>query len=451
MITEPRPPSRIHSWHALSLGVIASVALVSTCHLREASFEHTKAAASAERPPAPRYDALALRGLEAFRVLPGGKAHVVADNTGRFGREWTKCTNLGLDLLTELVAERAGLRSAPRAAQNVEEVLSTLETLRTYHGIFPEFIKLDGVAHAEVKAGTIRYSSIDSAWVTLALSVVEARYRSERSDLAERARQLIQRQDYSALVDSNRLLGGVTIDAVSGAVVDSPRFSYTDRNSEARPLVLALVGLNKLSPAVWDGMSYSWERRAGLPVASGYRASAFVELAGQLFFDEMALAPRSLGLSHENYVKASALLARDKQHVIWGYAPSCAPPDGYAEFGLDRPDVVTPYAAGLLATTRVLVASANLRRLLEALDWSGAPVADALDPTTQRPLCRDARLLDQALLFLALDVEALRTLSRATSWYVSAEARLRAMDRTHPPPATFESRSTGDAFSMGVQ
>lgn len=417
---------------ATAVASIAWVLPVSSCRLRDASAEPPGSGEQSHGPK--RRDSLALRGLQAFRVSPPGHPHVACDNTGRYGRGWTKCTNVALDMLTALVAERRSLQSAAATADHVSDVLATLEPLRTFHGVFPEFIKLEGSVHAEVKGGTIRYSSIDAAWVTVALSIAEARYRSERPDLARRASELMGRQDYAPFIQSNRLLGFLATDAASGAVAERARFSYGDRNSEARPLVLALVGLGKLPPSTWDEMRYSWTTRDGLAVASGYGASAFVELAGQLFFDEMSLAPKSLGRSHENYVKASAEVARRKNHSIWGYAPSCGPSDHYAEFGLDNPDVVAPYAAALLATTRVPSATKNLERVLGALDWSGAPAADSLDPVTRRVVCADARMLDQSLLFLALNVDALRELSQSTSWYASAESRLRDMDRTHPAP-----------------
>ena len=412
---------------------LAGLIALTSCRSPDASSSANRRDVTAAQPVARKYGELIYRGIETFRVSSG--AHrVAADNTGRFGRGWTKSTNLGLDLLTQLVAERVGLADAPATSELVSQVLATLESLRSFHGLFPEFIKLDGAARAEVKSGTIRYSTIDSAWVTVALSVAEARYRRARPELAQRARALIERQQYTAFIGSNLLSDGMSIDAVSGAVVEPGRFAYGDRNSEARPLVLALEGLRLLPPSVWENMSYTWTERAGLPLATGYRASAFVELTGQLFFDEMALAPQSLGLSHRNYVEASARTARAKQHIIWGYAPSCEAPEGYAEFGLDRPDVVTPYAAAQLWTTGVPLAEQNLTRVLESLDWSGGPVADSLDPSTGRTLCSEARMLDQSLLFLALHAGALRGLARATAWYAPAEARLREMDRTHAPP-----------------
>jgi len=421
--------------------LLASVCALAACRSPDAAGVANHQQASSAQPGASKYGALVYGGLQAFRVPSHGSAQVAADNTGNFGLGWSKSTNVGLDLLTQLVAERVALASATTSAERVADVLSTLESLRTFRGLFPEFIKLDGVAHAEIKDGTIRYSTIDSAWVTVALSVAQARYREDRPELARRAQALIERQDYASFVVANLLSSGTSIDAQSGRVVESGRFSYGDRNSEARPLVLALIGLGLLPPAVWDTMSYRWTERAGLALADGYRMSAFVELTGQLFFDEMALAPRSLGLSHRNYVEASARVARPKRHIVWGYAPSCEPPDGYAEFGLDRPEVVTPYAAAQLATTGQPLAKQNLTRVLDALDWSAGPVADALDPLTARGVCTSARMLDQSLLFLALYSDALRSLAHAAPWYPAAEARLRDMDRTHRPPATSAARA----------
>jgi hypothetical protein len=440
-------------WNTLGIrrriALLLGVASLAACRSPDASDAASRREASAAQPSAGKYGALVYRGLDAFRVGPSGQPKVASDNTGRFGRTWTKCTNVGLDLLTQLVAERVELASAATSAERVAEALTTLESLRTFHGLFPEFIKLEGPARAEIKAGTIAYSTIDSAWVTVALSIAEVRYRKDRPELAQRAHALIEKQDYTAFVSSNLLSGGASIDAVSGKLVAPARFSYGDRNSEARPLVLALVGLGLLPATVWDHMSYTWTMRAGSRLAASYRASAFVELSGQLFFDEMALAPESLGLSHRNYVEASAKVARAKHHVIWGYAPSCEPPEGYAEFGLDRPEVVTPYAAAELSTTGLPLAAQNLARVLEALDWSGGPVADALDPITARTLCREARMLDQSLLFLALHAGALRNLARATAWYAPAEARLREMDRTHRPPTEATRQAASDADSLG--
>jgi hypothetical protein len=427
--------------------LLACLAASGACRSPDASGIASRREVSASLPAARKYGALLYQGLEAFRVTSSGHT-VASDNTGRFGRSWSKSTNLGLDLLTQLVAERVELASAAESAEHVAEVLRTLEGLRTFHGLFPEFIKLEGAPHAEVKGGAIAYSTIDSAWATVALSMVEARYRRARPELARRAHALIEQQQYSAFIKANLLSGGVSIDAASGKVVEPARFSYGDRNSEARPLVLALIGLGLLPESVWDNMSYSWSERGGVPLATGYQASAFVELSGQLFFDEMALAPHTLGLSHSNYVEASASVGRAKHHAIWGYAPSCEPPQGYAEFGLDRPDVVTPYAAAELSTTGVALAAQNLTRVLEALDWSGAPVADALDPVTRRTLCAHARMLDQSLLFLAMHVDVVRSLASATTWYAPAEARLREMDRTHRPPPAPERHAAGEGVHL---
>jgi hypothetical protein len=175
--------------------LLVAVSALAACHSPDAAGVANHQQASLAQPSASKYGLLVYRGLQGFRVPAHGPRQVSADNTGSFGLSWSKSTNVALDLLTQLVAERAALTSATSAAERVADVLSTLEGLRTFRGLFPEFIKLDGPAQAEVKAGTIRYSTIDSAWVTVALSIAQARYREARPELAQRAQALIERQD----------------------------------------------------------------------------------------------------------------------------------------------------------------------------------------------------------------------------------------------------------------
>lgn len=391
-------------------------------------------------PPSPltalqrRYNAPLLRGVQRFHSELPGARHMAFDNTGRYGSEWTKCTNLALDLLVTLVAERRALIADGPAREHVRRILAVLAELPTYHGLFPEFLRLDGGIRPEIKDGRLRFSTLDSAWVTLALSLTVAHFGQSAPELAAAAERLLDAQDDASLVRDGLLIGGVATDPHAERVLDTFPFSYGDRNSEARPLVLALIGLGQLPPTVWDHMRYTWTRHDDLPLAQGWHASAFVELTGQLFFDEMTLAPRSLGRSHTSYVQASQRVGRRHGHIIWGYAPACAPPDGYAEYGLDRPDLVTPYAAALLATTNHPEALTNLERVLTALELADQPLPDGLDPRTGRVACHVARLLDQALLFLALNVDTLRALTRESPWSAAAEARLRAMDQTHAAP-----------------
>jgi hypothetical protein len=393
-------------------------------------------------------------GVLSFRSSQAPEQEwIVGDNTDPWGMGWTKCTNLGIHLISTLVGERRGLLERVEAKAQIRAVLDILGGLKTHAGIFPENIHIQGGVRAEVVDGRMRFSSIDSAWVTLALSLVETRYRGEDKALWQSAKELIARQDYRVFVGADGLLGaGFYLDVASEQKVETIAFSYDDRNSEARPLVLALVGMGQLPDSAWDNTSYRWGQREGLALAKGWHYSAFVEMTGALFFDESKLAPRSLGKSHQNYVEATVRVARRRGHQIFGYAPACDAHNPYAEFGLDRPDVVSPYAAALLTLTGDRRALANLDQVLNALPRDGRPLPDGIDPTSGQVSCGVARILDQGLLFLALNADVTRSLVRKTAWYASAERRLVAMDRsflapTTPPPDASEPLDVASAPS----
>lgn len=360
---------------------------------------------------------------------------IVGDNTDPWGMTWTKCTNLGVDLLTTLVAKQRGLVAETVASAHIASVLGTLGRLTTFQGIFPENIVIRGGVTPEVVAGKTRYSSIDSAWVSVALSLVEAHYRASEPALAGAAQALLAPQDYRVFVGADGLLGaGFYVEVATNQKLDVIPFSYSDRNSEARPLLLALVGMNMLPASAWDNTLYFWTHREGLALAASWHFSAFVELTGALFFDETRLAPRTLGRSHANYIQATERVAQRRGHRFRGYAPACDANHTYAEFGLDRPDAVSPYAAALLTLTGDRRALANFHDLLQVLPRTGAPLPDGVDPTTGVTSCNVARVLDQALMFLALNADVMRVLVSRTRWFASAADRLRAMDRMFQAP-----------------
>lgn len=379
-------------------------------------------------------------GMLGLRSNEAGGELIVGDNTDPWGMTWTKCTNLGIHMLSTLVAEERGLVESGDAREDIRRIVDILAGLRTHRGIFPENIQIRGGITAEVVDGRSRFSSIDSAWVTLALSLVHARYKDEKTDkeaaaLAKDAASLIAKQDYRTFVGADGMMGaGYFVDVQTDRKVEDIAFSYKDRNSEARPLVLALVGMNQLPASAWNKTFYRWGSREGLVLARGWHYSAFVEMTGALFFDEAKLAPKSLGKSHENYIEASMRVAKRNGHQLWGYAPACDAQNAYAEFGLDRPDSVSPYAAALLTLTESPKAVSNLSEVLNALPRDGRALPDGIEPRTGAVSCDVARLLDQGLLFLALNADVVRGLVQKTAWYPSAAWRLKAMDRHNLPP-----------------
>lgn len=401
-------------------------------------------AAQAATPGAPSlsdlqqwHNALLYQGLVGLRSAEAPPDQpVVGDNTDPWGMTWTKCTNLGIDLITTVVAIERNLVPESMGRAHIQSVLGTLGRLPTFRGIFPENIVIRGGVGPEIVAGKTRYSSIDAAWVTVALSLVEAHFRASDPSLARAAEALLSPQDYRVFVGADGLLGaGFYVDVATQQKVDVIPFSYNDRNSEARPLVLALVGMNMLPASAWDNTLYAWTHRDGLALATSWHYSAFVEMTGALFFDEVSLAPQTLGKSHINYIQATQRVAARRGHRFFGYAPACDANNAYAEFGLDRPDAVSPYAAALLTLTGDTGALSNFHHVLQALPRTGAPLPDGIEPTTGLVSCQVARVLDQALMFLALNADVVRNLVGKTAWFASAADRLRAMDKMFQPPA----------------
>ncbi len=384
-----------------------------------------------------------LRSPESPYEFPG-------DNTGRWGMTYTKPTNLAMDLMSTLVADRSGLEATVAARRHIGRVIDGLEGLQTHAGIFPEVIKMeDGRIWAEQRAGTIVYSALDSAWLHFALSLVEARYRRDDAGLASRVRALLDVADYSIFVDASySFKHNVAVDALSRRRVSRSPYGYDNANSEARIALLYLVAAGKVDTAVWERLWYRWRDKERERIAEGWNWSAFVELTGNLFFDELALAPRTFGASHLGYLAAARRVADRAGLELVGWGPSASPaaenPEGYsAAYGLDRPEVATPYAAALLAPVERTLSSAaarSLTRMLRAAGNLSAPIPDAYDSRTGAVANRRARSLDQNLLFLALDPEQTRAMVARAPWYDRAAALLRSFDRRHAPPSPADGR-----------
>src|SRR6188768_1908928 len=103
---------------------ISRTALIATC-LARAELASPQLASAVEGPAAARtpataspslgdlrsrYNAALYHGLLQLRAnKQAGEEHLVGDNTDPSGMYWTKSSNLGVDLASELVAAEAGL------------------------------------------------------------------------------------------------------------------------------------------------------------------------------------------------------------------------------------------------------------------------------------------------------------------------------------------------------
>ncbi len=373
---------------------------------------------------------------EGVKALRRADAHEFArDNTGEGGDTYTKPTNVGLDILSALAAEKEKHASPEETLAHVLKVMDGVESLKTHRGIFPEYIKLDrGRVYTEEKDGQIRFSSIDSAWLHFALSAAEARYRRDEPALARRMKKLLDEADYTVFLHGGGRLfrHGFTLSADTGAMEPWPH-NYDNKNSEARVLVPFLVAAGKLPETVWENMFYRWTEAEGLPLAEGWKMSAFVELTGNIYFDEPALAPKTLGLSHRNYLKAAQKIASDRGLALYGWAPCYGPDDGYTEYGLTRPDAAAPYGAALLTTLDDAKAWENFEKMLQlgSLGDPQKPLPEALDSKTGVIVNKRSLSLDQNLLYQAVRKDTVRKLVGKTAWAQKARQLLKSMDRQH--------------------
>jgi hypothetical protein len=382
-----------------------------------------------------RYGASVYSGVVALRAASGAAGgNLVVNNTG--SSSWTKCADLGLDLMATIVADAKGLVSRTAATAHATAVIGALAQVAGTSGIFPEVIEIGGALAPQVSSGQIRYSSIDSAWATVALGLVDAYYEGVVPALASQAKALLDTQDYRVFVGNDGLMGNAfLVDATSGQTVAGPTFSYGGANSEARPLVNALVGLGKLPLSAWNNMKYSWVSKHGQWLAQSTTYNSFEEMTGQVFLDESALAPKSLGRAHADYLAATELVASQNGDTVFGFAPACNLSTGYATYGLDQPDVVSPYAAGAVALVQTSASLTNLAAVLAELPTNGGPAPDGLVPATAATYCTVSRSLDQTLLFLELEYDTMWTVVERAAWFASAEQRIEALDQSAPAPA----------------
>lgn len=364
-----------------------------------------------------------------IRDLRSSGTEIVGDNTGTWGMSYTKPTNIGLDLISTMVAESESLISESEATAHLEGVLEILQPLKKYNGLFPEFLRIEeGKISPEVKNGEISYSSIDSGWLTFALSLIKDNYLGLR--ISDLARNLISSQDYSVFLDSNGLMGaGLKVNAETEAVTGNYGFSYDNKNSEARAVVLSLIGLGKIPETVWEKMFFRWTTKEDLQMAEGWHYSAFVELTGNVFFDEEGLAPKSFGKSHKNYVQACSRIAQRSGYQIFGWAPCMNLEGNYQEYGLDETEVVTPYAAALLSTTEDPESKTNFKKVLD-LTKDKTLLPDALVSSSGN-IGNDLSLtLDQNLLFLAANKGKAREIVHKALWYPVAQSRFMSFDNS---------------------
>lgn len=119
---------------------------------------------------------------------------IVGDNTGSTGMSWTKPTNIGLDLISTMFADKLGfIGDKTEGPRHIKSVLTTLLGLKGYQGIFPEMINIikkgDQLYYTPQvnDQGNIGYSTLDSAWLTVGINFLQIGYTNVDQEIVDLA------------------------------------------------------------------------------------------------------------------------------------------------------------------------------------------------------------------------------------------------------------------------
>ena len=373
------------------------------------------------------------RGLAALTDREHGlpldtvRLHGSLDPARAWVGDYTNVTNIGLYLMDVVAARALGLIPPHEALQRLEQTLTTLEQLETYHGFFFNYYdttSLERTSHF--------LSFVDSAWLTAGLIVI----RNSIPELAARCTRLIEQQNYRFFYDpvEQWMMHGYDLN-----LGQRSEYSYGLLYTEARLGSLIAIGKGDVPEAHWYRLIRTFPRHfvwttqspkqrtqhtiRGYPVLGGHYfwqgwryvpswgGSLFEALMPLLVLDELNLAPHSLGPNARAHTELNRRFALDHLgYPVWGLSPSSTPDGtGYREYGARvlgargyGAGAVTPHAAALVLLTDPTAATANLRQLAQRYTLYGDfGFYDAVDPKTGQ-VATNYLALDQSMILIAL-------------------------------------------------
>ncbi|MCO8255524.1 DUF3131 domain-containing protein [Haladaptatus sp. AB618] len=334
------------------------------------------------------------RFFEAFTSdlgLPDDTVEETGEGIRRSNR--TSPSNIAMYVVSTVGAAELGVLSEREARGRVDAVVSTLESVETWNGLFLRWYDIrTGRPWMETHDGTKYVSTVDNGHLTAALTIVGQAYGGE---LGRRARRLVRAQDYSPFhhPDNGRLIGGY--DYENG--LDD--WTYGMINSEPRVASYCAIGMGDIPKTHWwrprrtytpdadwtqQRSSGEWSTYDSVDVFEGhyeYDGTKFVPSWGgaqfealmpSLFIKERELGPRGFGLNNERWVQVQRDFADAQNWPVWGLSP-CGTPDGYGSFGVPQQGawkdhyapgpIVTPHATFLALDYAPHAAHENVRRL----------------------------------------------------------------------------------------
>lgn len=342
---------------------------------------------------------------------------------------YTSPTNIAMDLMGIVAAERMRLIPRQEAVRRVSEKLKVIEALRRWKNLYYNFYETTKLS---VTRGFI--SSVDNGWLGVALVVVRQAFDKE---LYREATKILNRMDFSEFLDYENNQLSLGFDSERNDLIQT---HYGMLVSEARATSLLGIGKGDLSEDHWWSLyrtppdSWGWQSQKpkgkqidngqvyyfqgyyqyeSMKVVPSWGGSLFEFLMPTLVLNEKGNAPDSFGANNYRAIQAHKDYALNKQkYPIWGLSPA-ATTNGrtwkYGEYGLKAvgvkgyPDqaVVTPHVSFLALNAAPQDAAANIRKMLTFKMYGEYGFYDSIQLKTNK-VNTQYLALDQGMSFLGL-------------------------------------------------
>ncbi len=343
--------------------------------------------------------------------------------------DYTSPTNIAMDLMSVVAAEKMKLISRAEAIERLSEKLRRVEKMRRWRNLYYNF-------YETTKMGVTRgfISSVDNGWLGIALVVV--RQAMDR-ELYREATKILNRMDFSEFLDYENNQLSLGFDSERNDLVQT---HYGMLVSEARATSFFGIGKGDLPEDHWWSLyrtppaSWTWQSQkpkgsqidnatghyfqgyyqyGDLKIVPSWGGSLFEFLMPTLVLDEKNQAAKSFGLNNMNAIKAHIDFALKKQkYPIWGLSPA-ATTNGrtwkYGEYGVKTigvkgyPDlgVVTPHVSFLALGVASKEAIENIRKMLNMKMYGEYGFYDSIQMKNMK-VNTQYLALDQGMSFLAI-------------------------------------------------
>lgn len=373
---------------------------------------------------------------DTFRYFEKGASrenHLISDHlkTGDFpmAAMYTSPTNIAMDLLVITGAAELGILSKKEGADRIAAVLRTVKKLKRWKGFFYNFYE---TTRLNVTRGFI--SSIDNAWLAIALTVARQAFPGE---VAQAATALIDEMHFQEFLDpeNNHLVIGF----------DTERQAFTPYHygmlaTEARAMSFFAIGkgdlprehwwyLYRTAPEAWEWQSQKpqgkWVDRDRVHYFQGFYetdgkkfvpswgGSLFEFLMPTLVINEKEYSQKALGLNNKIATEMQRDYAlKERGYPLWGISPAATASGrrwAYGEYGYKKlgvkgysdKGVITPYAGFLALETLPKDAIRNIRKWLSFKTYGEYGFYDSITFPNGK-VNSQYLALDQGMIFVAI-------------------------------------------------